>query len=139
MKNKNKSLAKYWSDQQFIGLSVFDSKEKDCGKIQSLCIDPQTFSFSGVMVKKRLSSEYFLSVTYFENLTKSSLKLNSIPIKPNDKIVNVDGKSIGKVIKINLNSETNKIESLEIKSRFKSKIILSDRIIGVGDKITIKD
>jgi len=139
MKNKGKSLTKYWSDQQFIGLSVFDSKEKDCGKIRSLCIDPQTFSFSGVMVKKRFSSEYFLSVTYFENLTESSLKLNSIPIKPNDKIVDVDGKPVGKVIKINLDSETNKIESLEIKSRFKSKIILSDRIIGVGDKITIKD
>lgn len=138
MNNKSNSLTKYWSGQQFIGLSVFDSKENDCGKIQSLCIDPQTFSISGVMVKKRFSSEYFLSVTYFENLTKSSLKLNSIPIKPNDKIVDVDGKSIGKVIKINLDSKTNKIESLEIKSRFKSKIILSDRIVGVGDKITIK-
>ena len=138
MKDKSKSLAKYWSGQQFIGLSVFDSKENDCGKIQSLCIDPQTFSISGVMLKKRLSSEYFLSVTYFENLSESSLKLNSIPIKPNDKIVDVDGKSMGKVIKINLDSETNKIESLEIKSLFKSKIILSDRIVGVGDKITIK-
>ena len=138
MNNKNNSLTKYWSDKQFIGLSVFDSKENDCGKIQSLCIDPQTFSISGVMVKKRLSSEYFLSVTYFENLTEFSLKLNSIPIKPHDGVVDVDGKSMGKVIKINLDSKTNKIESLEIKSLFKSKIILSDRIIGVGDKITIK-
>lgn len=138
MTNKSKSLTKYWSGQQFIGLSVFDSKENYCGKIQSLCINPQTFAISGIMVKKRLSSEYFLSVTYFENLTESSLKLNSNPIKPNDKIVNVAGKSVGRVIKINLDSETNKIKSLEIKSRFKSNIILSDRIIGVGDKITIK-
>ncbi len=138
MKNKSKFLTKYWSGQQFLGLSVFDSKGNDCGKIRSLCIDPKTYSISGVMVKKRLSSEYFLSVTYFENLTESSLKLNSIPIKPNDKIVDVDGKSVGRVIRINLDSETNKIKSLEIKSRFKSKIILSDRIVGVGDKITIK-
>ena len=90
------------------------------------------------MVKRRLSAPYFISVTYFEILTESSLKLNSIPIKPRDKIVDVDGKSVGKVIKINLNSETNKIETLEIKSRFKSKIIPSERIVGVGDKITIK-
>jgi sporulation protein YlmC with PRC-barrel domain len=138
MTNKSNSLTKYWSGQQFIGLSVSDSRGNDCGKIQSLCIDPQTFSISGIMVKKRLSSEYFLSATYFENLNESSLKLNSIPIKPNDKIVDVDGKSMGKVIKINLNSKTNKIESLEIKSLFKSKIILSDRIVGVGDKIIIK-
>ena len=79
--------------------------------------------------------KYFM---IFLVLTESSLKLNSIPIKPNDKIVDVDGKPMGKVIKINLDSKTNKIESLEIKSRFKSKIILSDRIIGVGDKSTIK-
>jgi len=138
MKNKNKSLAKYWSGQQFLGISVFDSKGNDCGKIESLCVDPQDFLISGVMVKQRLSSEYFISVTYFENLTESSLMLNSIPIKPHDKVVDVDGKSVGKVIQINLNSETNKIESLEIKSRFKSKIILSDKIVGVGDKITIK-
>lgn len=138
MKNSSKSMTKYWSDQQFIGLPVFDSKETDCGKIQSLCIDPETFSISGVMVKKRLSSEYFLSATYFENLTESSLKLNSIPIKPHDKVVDIDGKSLGKVIKINLDSKTNKIESLEIKSMFKSEIIPSDRIVGVGDKITIK-
>lgn len=138
MKNKNTPFTKYWSGQQFIGLSVFDSKGNDCGKIRSLCIDPRDFSISGTMVKKRLSSEYFISVTYFENLNESSLKLNSIPIKPNDKIVNTDGKSMGKIIKINLDSETNKIKSLEVKFRFKSKIILSDRIVGVGDKITIQ-
>ncbi len=90
------------------------------------------------MVKKRLSSEYFLSVIYFENLSESSLQLNSIPIKSHDKVVDVDGKSVGKVIKINLDSKTNKIESLEIRSRFKSKIILSNRIVGIGDKIAIK-
>ncbi|AFS83271.1 PRC-barrel domain-containing protein [Candidatus Nitrosopumilus sediminis] len=139
MKNQNKFLGKYWFGQHLIGLNVFDSKGNDCGKIQSLCIDPQIFSISGVMVKQRLSSEYFISASYFEILTDDSLRLNSIPIKPHDKIVDVDGKSVGKVIKINLNSETNKIQSLEIKSRFKSKIIPSDRIVGVGDKITIKD
>ena len=138
MKNQNKALGKYWSGQHFIGISVFDSKGNDCGKIQSICIDPKTFSISGVMVKRRLSPLYFISVAYFEILTESSLKLNSIPIKPHDKIIDVDGKSVGKVIKINLNSETNKIETLEIKSRFKSKIIPSERIVGVGDKITIK-
>jgi len=139
MKNQSKPLGKYWSGQQFVGLSVFDSKGNDCGKIQSICVDPKTFSISGVMTKQRLSTEYFISATYFEVLSESSLRLNSIPIKPHDKIVDVDGKSVGKVIKINLNSETNKIESLEIKSRFKSKIIPSDRIVGIGDKITIKD
>ena len=138
MTDKSNSLEKYWPAQKFIGLSVFDSKENDCGKIQSVYIDPQTFSVSGVMVKKRLSSEYFLSITYFENLSESSLKLNSIPIKPHDKVVDVDGKSMGKVTKISFDSKTNKIESIEIKYLFKSKIILSDNIVGVGDKITIK-
>lgn len=139
MTDQGEPTTKYWSDQQFIGVSVFDSRGNGCGKIQSLCIDPQTFSISGIMVKKRLSAEYFISATYFETLSESSLRLNSIPIKPNDKIVDIDGKPVGKVIKINLNPETNKIESLEIKSHFKSKIIFSDKIVGIGDKITVKN
>ena len=113
-------LTKYWSGQQFVGIPVVDSKGNDCGKIQSLCIDPKTFSVSGIIAKKRVSSEYFISATYFGTLSKSSLILNSVPIKPNDRIVSIDGKNVGKVIKINLNPDTNKIESLEIKSRFKS-------------------
>lgn len=139
MKHQSEFLTKYWSGQQFIGMPVVDSKGNDCGKIQSLCIDPKTFSISGIIAKKRLSAEYFVSVAYFETLSESSLRLNSIPIKPNDRIVSIDGKNIGKVIKINLNPETNKIESLEIKSHFKSKVVPSDKIVGVGNKITIKD
>ena len=138
MEKQNKFFNKYWSEKQFIGISVFDSKGNDCGKIQSLCIDPLDFIVSGIMVKMRLSKEYFISKSYFESITENSLILNSIPIKPGDKIVNVDGKNIGKVIKINFNYETNKLETLEIKSGFKSKIIQSDRIVGVGEKITIK-
>ncbi len=65
MKNKSNSLTKYWSGQQFIGLSVFDSKENDCGKIQSLCIDIQTFSISGVMVKKEIIFRVFLICQLF--------------------------------------------------------------------------
>ncbi len=132
-------LTKYWSGQQFVGIPVVDSKGNDCGKIQSLCIDPKTFSVSGIIAKKRMSSEYFISATYFETLSESSLRLNSVPIKPNDRVVSIDGKNVGKVIRINLNPETNKIESLEIKSRFKSQTVLSERIVGVGDKITIKN
>lgn len=139
MKDQSGFPAKYLSDQQFIGLPVFDSKGKDCGKIKFLCIDPHTYSISGIMIKKRSSQEYFLSVTYFKNMTPSALQLNSIPIKPGDRVVDLDGKSVGKVIRINLHFETNKIKSLEIKSRFKSKIISANKIVGIGDKIKIKD
>lgn len=138
MEKQNNSLNKYWGDQQFIGISVFDSKGNNCGKIQSLCIDPLDFIISGIMVKMRFSKEYFISKSYFDSINETSLALNSIPIKPGDKLTDVDGKNMGKVIMINFNYETNKLESLEIKSGFKSKIISSDKIVGVGEKIRIK-
>ena len=138
MTQSHEEFSKYWTPKQFIGKIVFDSKGQDCGKIQSLYIDPQTFTVPGIMAKKRLSKEYFISRGYFEEIKESGLRLNSIPIKPNDKVVDVDGKNIGRVAKINLNSKTNKLESLEVKSRFKSKIIFSDKIVGVGDRITIR-
>ncbi|AJW70811.1 PRC-barrel domain-containing protein [Nitrosopumilus adriaticus] len=124
--------------EDFIGKTVFDSKGQNCGKIKSILIDRQKFSVSGILVKKRFSKEYFLSQDYFEEFAESGLTLNSIPIKPGDKVADVDGKNIGRVVQINLNSETNKLESLEIKSKFKSVIIPSERIIAVGDKIKIK-
>jgi len=135
---KNTEFSKYWTLQQFVGKTVFDSKGKNCGKIKSVLIDPQKFSISGIMIKKRLSKEYFLSREYFEEITESGLSLNSIPIKPGDKVSDIDGKNIGKVIKVNLNSDTNKLESIEMKSGFKLEIIPSDRIIAVGEKIKIK-
>lgn len=135
---ESKPIQKYWPIQQFLGKSVFDSKGQDCGKIKSVLIDPQKFSISGILVKKRLSKEYFLSQDYFEEFNESGLSLNSIPIKPGDKVADVDGKNIGRVIQINLNQDTNKLESLEIKSGFKSEVIPSDRIIAVGEKIKIR-
>ena len=138
MTQSHENFSKYWTPKEFIGKIIFDNKGRDCGKIQSLYIDPKTFAVSGITAKKRLSKEYFISRGYFEEIKDSGLHLNSIPIKPSDKVVDVDGKSIGKVVKINLNSETNKLESLEIKSGFKSKIVFSDKIVGVGDRITIK-
>jgi sporulation protein YlmC with PRC-barrel domain len=138
MTDKNTYFSKYFILQQFIGKSVFDSKGRDCGKIKSVLIDPQKFSISGVIVKKRLSKEYFLSRDYFEDINDSGLSLNTVPIKPGDNVADVDGKNIGKIIQINLDPDTNKLESLEIKSRFKSEIISSDRIVAVGEKIKIK-
>ncbi|HJJ23410.1 MAG TPA: PRC-barrel domain-containing protein [Nitrosopumilus sp.] len=138
MKKQNIQSTKYWTIQQFLGITVFDSKSLNCGKIKSLYIDSQTFSMSGIIVKKRWSKEYFLSRDYFDHLDESGLYLNTIPIKPHDKVVGTDGKNIGKIIKINLNSDTNKLESLEIRSGFKTRIISSDKIVGIGEKITIK-
>lgn len=138
MADENIQFLKYFTLQQFIGKTVFDSKRRNCGKIKSVLVDPQKFSLCGVMVKKRLSKEYFLSQDYFEEINDFGLCLNTIPIKPGDKVADVDGKNIGKVIQINLNPDTNKLESLEIKSRFKSEIIPSDRIVAVGEKIKIK-
>ena len=99
---------RYWTPKQFIGKTVFDHKGRDCGKVQSLQIDPQTFVISGVMTKKRLAKEYFISQGYFDEIKESGLYLNSVPIKPNDKVMDIEGKNLGKAVKINLDPETNK-------------------------------
>ena len=138
MEQNHEGFSRYWTPKQFIGKSVFDNKGRDCGKIQSLHIDSQTFTISGVMAKRRLTKEYFISRGYFEKINESGLHLNSIPIKPNDKVVDIEGKKMGKVIKINLNPETNKLESLELKSGFRSRTVSSENIVGIGEKIKIR-
>ncbi len=138
MKEQSEFPVKYISDRQVIGLPVVDSRGQNCGKIKFLCIDPKTHSIAGVMIKKRSSQEYFLSASYFKKMNISRLELNSIPIKPGDRVVNTDGKSVGKVVRINLHFETNKIKSLEIKSIFKTRTVTADKIVGVGDKISVR-
>lgn len=138
MAQTHEGSTRYWTPKQFIGKTVFDHKGRDCGKVQSLQIDPQAFAVSGIMAKKRLTKEYFISQGYFDEIKESGLYLNSVPIKPNDKVVDVEGKNLGKVIKINLDPETNKLESLEIKSGFKSRTVFSDNIVGIGEKIKVK-
>ena len=138
MAQTHEGFSRHWTPKQFIGKSVFDNKGRDCGKIQSLHIDPQTFTISGVIAKKLLAKEYFISRGYFEEVNEFGLHLNSIPIKPRDKVVDIEGKNMGKVIKINLNPETNELESLEVKSGFKSRTVSSENIIGIGEKIKIK-
>lgn len=131
-------FSKYVNPQQLIGKSVLDSKGSDCGKIKSLYIDKKTFCVVGIMLKKKLSKEYFISKDYFENITKSGITLNSVPIKPYQKVVDVKGKLIGRIVSINRNLDTDQLESIEVKFGFKSKVILSDEIVGIGDKITVR-
>lgn len=135
---QNAELPRYWPSKDLIGKIVFDVKNHSCGKIQYFLIDPEKFSISGVMVKQRFFKEYFLSREYFNKISPSGLFLNSIPIKPNTKVVNTEGKNKGKVTRINYDHDTNKFQSLEVKSGFTKKIIFAEKIIGIGEKVTIQ-
>lgn len=134
----SKTNSSFWEPIKFIGKNVVDSKGNDCGKIKYLYINPQTFSVSGAKIKKGFSKDYLLTSNYFEKFEKDVLHLNTIPIKPNDPVVNKKGKALGKVKNILRDPETNKIQALEVKSALKHvKIIPIKDLVGVGDKITV--
>lgn len=123
----------------FVGKSVMDYNGKNCGKIKSLYINPQTMNISGVKIKNGFHKDYLLTREYFEKFSEDTLYLNTIPIKPNDKVVDLEGKKLGKIKDIHRNPETNRIQTLEVKSRLKPrKMIPITEMIGVGDKITVK-
>ncbi len=135
---QNSQWPNHWYSQNLIGKTVFDAKNHNCGKIQSFLIDPEKFSISGVIVKQRFFKEYFLSRDYFDKISSSGLFLNSIPIKPNTRVVNTEGKNKGRVIRINHDRKTSQFQSLVVKSGFRKKIIFADKIIGIGEKVTIQ-
>ena len=96
-------------------------------------------SISGVNIKKGFRADYFLASDYFDRFSETTLHLNTIPVKPNDKVINQMGKNVGRIKKIHRNSLTNKIENLEISSRLNhSRLIPISDMVAVGDKITIK-
>ncbi len=138
--NKKDSLGTtLWEPREFIGKIVVDHKGKKCGKIKSIYINPKTLSMSGVHIKNGFRTDYFLPSDYFDRFSETALHLNTIPVKPNDKVINQLGKNVGRVKKIHRNSLTNKIENLEINSRLKhSRLVPVSDMVAVGDKITIK-
>ena len=139
MSNTNSAKQTFCEPKMFVGKSVIDSNGKNCGKIKSLYINPQTMRISGAKIKNGFHKEYLLTSEYFEKFSDYTLYLNTVPVKPNDKVVDLEGKKLGKIKNIHRNPKTNRIQTLEVKSRLKpTKMIPITEMIGVGDKITVK-
>jgi sporulation protein YlmC with PRC-barrel domain len=123
---------------EFTGKKVVDREGIAYGKVKHIHIHPETMTVSGVTIHEGFNNDYFLSSEYIDKFTEKSLLLNIPPIRPNAQVVDIDGRKIGTVKRLQRNPQTYELESLEIAIGFmKTKIVSKSHVWGVGEKIIL--
>lgn len=123
----------------FRGRRVVDHEGIFYGKVKHIHINSETLVVSGVTVHEGFHKEYFLTKDYIEKITEKTVLLRTPPIRKGSDVVDIDGNKIGKVRRIQKNTETEEIDSIEITTGlFHTKILTRNEIWGVGEKVILK-
>jgi sporulation protein YlmC with PRC-barrel domain len=124
---------------EFKGKKVIDREGIEYGKVKHIHINADTLEVVGITVHEGIHKNYFLSRDYIDRFTEESVLLSSAPIRTDVAVVDIDGKKIGKVKRLNMSKDTNELESIEVTEGLtSSRIFHTSEIWGVGEKIILR-
>ena len=123
----------------FKGKKVIDREGIEYGKVKHIHINSDTLEVVGITVHKGLHKDHFLSRDYIDRFTEESVLLSSAPIRIDSQVVDIDGRKIGKIKRLHMNTETNELESIEVSDGLiGSRIFRTSEIWGVGEKVILR-
>ncbi len=123
----------------FKGKKVIDREGIEYGKVKHIHINSDTLEVVGITVHKGLHKDHFLSRDYIDRFTEESVLLSSAPIRVDSQVVDIDGRKIGKIKRLHMNTETNELESIEVSDGLiGSRIFRTSEIWGVGEKVILR-
>jgi len=124
---------------EFKGKKVIDREGIEYGKVKHVHINSDTLEVVGITVHEGIHKDYFLSRDYVDRFTEESVLLSSAPIRTDVAVVDIDGRKIGKVKRLNMSKETNELESIEVTEGLTgSRVFHTSEIWGVGEKIILR-
>ena len=124
---------------EFKGKKVIDREGIEYGKVKHVHINSDTLEVVGITVHEGINKDYFLSRDYVDRFTEESVLLASAPIRIDASVVDIDGRKIGKIKRLNMSKETNELESIEVSEGLTgSRIFHTSEIWGVGEKIILR-
>ncbi len=127
------------SADDFKGKKVIDREGIEYGKVKHIHINSDTLEVVGITVHKGLHKDHFLSRDYIDRFTEESVLLSSAPIRIDSQVVDIDGRKIGKIKRLHMNTETNELESIEVSDGLiGSRIFRTSEIWGVGEKVILR-
>jgi len=130
---------KHVKADEFKGKKVIDREGIEYGKVKHVHINSDTLEVVGITVHEGIHKDYFLSRDYVDRFTEESVLLSSAPIRTEAAVVDIDGRRIGKVKRLNMSKETNELESIEVTEGLTgSRIFHTSEIWGVGEKIILR-
>lgn len=123
----------------FTGKKVIDREGIEYGKVKHIHINPDTLVVCGVTIHKGFRRDYFLAEDFIDKFSKETLLLSRPPVRAGIPVIDLDRRKIGKVKRLNKNSETNELESIEVSDGLlHSKILSKSEIWGVGEKVILR-
>ncbi len=124
---------------EFKGKKVIDREGIEYGKVKHIHLNSDTLEVVGITVHEGIHKNYFLSRGYLDRFTEESVLLSSAPIRKDVAVVDIDGRKIGKVKRLNMSKDTNELESIEVTEGLtSSRIFHTSEIWGVGEKIILR-
>jgi len=130
---------KHVKADEFKGKKVIDREGIEYGKVKHVHINSDTLEVVGITVHEGIHKDYFLSRDYVDRFTEESVLLSSAPIRTDVAVVDIDGRKIGKVKRLNMSKETNELESIEVTEGLTgTRIFHTSEIWGVGEKIILR-
>jgi len=123
----------------FTGKKVIDREGIEYGKVKHIHINQDTLVVCGVTIHKGFRRDYFLADDFIDKFSKETLLLSRPPVRTGIPVTDLDRRKIGKVKRLNKNSETNELESIEVSDGLlHSKILSKSEIWGVGEKVILR-
>lgn len=117
----DKNILKFESIKDYLGKKVVSKSGKTIGSVMDVLFTDK--GIKGVIVYKLFTS-FYVDKAFFNTVdNKAMLSIDPVPLLKGKQVFDLDGKKLGKVVKVNRKNNNNDFESLTVRKRFFSKSI----------------
>ena len=115
------NILKFESIRDYLGKKVVSKSGKTIGSIREVLFTDN--GIKGIIVY-RLFSRFYVDKSFFNTVgNKAMLSINPVMLLKRKEVFDLDGKRLGKVVKVNRKNNTNDFDSITVKKRFFLKSI----------------
>ena len=122
----------------FTGKKVVDKEGIEYGTVKHILVGQDSLKVTGVAINYGFRKEYYLPSEFIAKFTEKTLQLSKPPVRKGVKVVDIDGKKLGKVANIHRDVETGDLESITVSTGpLSSKVVGKTSIWGVGKNVSL--
>jgi len=115
----DKNILKFESIKDYLGKKVVTKSGKTVGSILDVLFTDK--GVKGIIVYKLFTS-FYIDKGFFNTVgNKAMLSIDPVILMKKKQVFDLDGKKLGKVVKVNRKNNNNDFESITVKKRFFSK------------------
>ena len=122
----------------FTGKKVVDKEGIKYGTVKHVFVGQDSLKVTGVAINYGFRKEYYLPSEFIAKFTEKHSSSSKSPVRKGVKVVDIDGKKLGKVANIHRDVETGDLESITISTGpLSNKVVGKTSIWGVGKNVSL--